>query len=289
MAITATQFKTNMMQEFGLAEDNDNEGTSSDSVLRYINDAHKTFINSRAWTFRLKTKTQYVYPSATVDTAFTTAATQAELSTTDSWGTTGKIWLDGDIIDFTGNNTTTDILTITTSTIDRDHEAGERAFLLYSTPSDFNKIAEIWLGDSKIFKQDFRDQKEPGYDRFWEVVINNSDGTESRYLMFSYGTTTRKLSMRYSQKATDLIATPDSTYIEIPEPYLNYLNAAVSARIYRHLEEIALSKEQELLAEKILKEAKVFDSRQHHGISVPIRTRWDNPINLLGYNNFRNR
>lgn len=289
MSITATQFKTNMMQEFGLAEDNDNEGTSSSAVLRYINDAHKTFINSRAWTFRLKTKTQYIYPATTVKTAFTTAATQIELNATDNWGGTGKVWIDGDIISFTANNTTTDILTVTTAEIDRSHEVGERVFLLYQVPSDYNKIAEIWLNDERIYKQDFRNAKEPEYNRYWEVIINNSDGSESRYFMFPFGTSTKKLSMRYSQKATDLTATPDSTYIEIPEPYLNYLNAAVSARIYRHLEEIALSKEQELLAEKILKEAKVFDSRQHHGISVPIRTRWDNPIGLLGYNSFRRR
>lgn len=283
MPQTASEFRTSMMQEFGLAEDNDNEGTSADAVLGYIDDANRAFINARAWIFRLKTKTQYIYPNATVDTQFTTAATQAELSSTDDWGTSGRVWIDGDIIRFTNNNTSTDTLTVTTADIGRTHEAGERAFLLYPVPSDYNKIAEMWVGDVPVYKEDIRGNKEPSVNRFWEVQVLETNGTTSRYFMFPYGTTTKKIYFRYSQAATDLTATPETSYIEVPEPYSDYITASVSARIYRHLEELTLAKEQEALAEKILREAKVFDSRQHHGITVPIRTRWDNPSAVLGY------
>jgi len=277
MAILVSAFRTALMQEFGLSEDNDNEGTSSDAVLQYMNEANAFFINHRAWTFRMKPKTQYIYPNSTVTTAFTTAATSMVLGSTANWGSTGRVMCDYDIIEFTANNGTT-TLTITTADIDRNHEASERVFLMYEVPSDYNKIAQMMVKDTPYFKEDQRVGKEPSVGRFWEVEVKLPLGAIKKYFVFPWSTTTQKIYFMYAQKATTLA---ENSYMEVPEPYWDYIKRSVSARIYRHLEELSLATEHENKAMEILRKAAIYDSKQHYGNKIPLRSEWDDPVKLL--------
>lgn len=281
MAKTISTFRTEIMNEFGLAEDNQNEGTSADAVLKYIIESNAEFINHRAWTYRVKRKTFITYEDTTVQTNFTTAATNCILGSTLNWGTSGRFLCDGDLIEFTGNDGLT-TLTITTADIDRLHSASERCLLLYEVPADYNKICEVKIGDTPYFKEDARNLKEPSSGRFWELVVNLSNGDTKRYFVFPYHTSQQTIYVSYAQKGMSVPADPDTSYVEIPEPYWNFIYHKVAARIYRHLEEQNTAEIHEGKAEKILKAASVFDSKQHMGLKTPIRSAWDNPAAKMG-------
>ncbi len=286
-AKTVETFRTELMQEFGLSEDNANEGTSSDAILRYINEGNELFINHRAWKFRLKNKTQYIYPDATVDTQFTTISTQAILSATTNWGSAGRIFCDYDIIEFTANDNVK-TLTIVSADIDRTHEVGERTLLMYELPADYNKIAVMKVGSTTYFPEDVRIGKEPSPGRFWEVDVSLPNETFKKYLVFPFNTTTKKIYFMYGRKATDYTAAGvvlSNAYIEIPEPYFNFIKHYVSARIYRHLEELNSATDQENKMMEILKKASIYDAKQHFGNRIPLRTEWDNPSAVLGIRN----
>lgn len=294
---TVAEFKTSMMQEFGLAEDNQNEGTSSEAIIKYINEANETFINHRAWKFRLKPFTQYIYPATTVKTQFNTASVAIKLNLTDNWPNTGRIMVDLNIIEFTANNTGTDILTPVTSDINRTHEVGERVLLLQDVPSDFNKIASLYYNEQLYLPDDQRNGIEPESGKFWTIEVIQEDpakiliqGRVKKYLVFPYHTTRRKISYWYGKKATDFtVENLDLTevYVEVPEPYTQYINHIVSARIYKHLEELTLSAEHENKAAAILLKASIFDSKQHFGNKIPIRSEWDDPARVLRYRDRR--
>lgn len=289
MAKTISTFRTELMNEFGLAEDNQNEGTSADAVLKYIIEANASFINHRAWTYRIKRKTFIIYEDTTVKTTFTTAASSCDLNSTVNWGSSGRFLCDGDIIEFTANDSV-DTLTITTADIDRTHQASERCLLLYEVPSDYNKVCEVKVNDTTYFKEDARNLREPSPGRFWELVVNLTNGDVKRYFAFPYHTSQQTIYMTYAQKGMSVPADPDTAYMEVPEPYWNYVYHIVAARIYRHLEEHSTAELHEQKAEKLLKKASVFDSKQHMGLKTPIRTAWDNPAAKMGittrYNNF---
>jgi|SRR5215204_80484 len=287
---TVSAFRTDLMQEFGLAEDNDNEGTSADAILSYISEANELFINHRAWKFRLKSKTQFIYPDTRVKTLFTVSGPTIELVKTDDWGNTGRVMIDLDIIEFTANNTATDVLTPTLSDIDRTHETGEKAYLLYEVPADYNKVASLWVDGVEHYREDERTKKFPSYRRFWEIEVKLSNGVVKKYFVFPYHSTTRKIFFWYAQKATDYTVTPldlTITYIEVPSPYWNYIKHVVKERIYIHLEELALADKHAMKAAEILKQAAILDSKQHFGTQTPLRTEWDNPaIRLYGSNRY---
>lgn len=289
MIQTVAEFKTEMMQEFGLNEDNDNEGTGDDAIVSYINDANAQFINHRAWTWRRKAKTSFIYPDTTVKTEFTVSGPTIELNQTDNWGSAGRVMIDTNIIEFTANNTSTDILTPALTDIDRVHEVGERALLLYEVPSDFNKISSMQVQDTRYYPEDNRDAKEPSPGKFWVIKVLKTDGSFKEYFVFPYHTTRQKIYYKYGVKATDYKTIDDlsTAYIEVPFPYRNFMKHKVSARIYRHLEELNTAETHEKEAMKILINASVYDSKQHYGNRIPIRTAWDNPAVRMGISGLR--
>lgn len=289
-AKSVSVFRTELMVEFGLAEDNDNEGTSPEAILKYINEANALFINHRAWSFRLKHRTQFIYPSATVNTDFDASDTQAVLSSTVDWGAVGRIFCDYDIIEFTANDNV-NTLNIVQANVDRLHETGEQVLLMYEVPADYNKISVMHVKDTLYLKEDQRVNKTPPSRMFWEIEVKLSNGSSKKYLVFPYRTSKEKIYFMYGFKATDF-ETVDldltTTFVEVPEPYWDFINRRVSGRIYRHLEELSLAKEQEAEADKILLKAAIFDSKQHFGNKVPLRTEWDNPRKNLGIGSYRN-
>lgn len=278
---TISAFRTELMQEFGLDEDNDNEGTSMEAVLKYIMEANAEFINYRAWTWRKKYKTQYILPDTTVTTAFDPGDTQAVLGNTSEWPSLGRFMCDYNLIAYSGNDGV-NTLTLNQADIQRDHEAGERCLLLYQVPTDFNKIISMWVEDVPYYPEDTGMNTEPSAGRYWQLEVRTSDGDIKKYFAFPYHTSSKKIKFSYAQKSMITPDDPDYAYVEIPQPYWNYINFKVSARLYRHLEENALAKDHDALADKVLLKASVFDSKQHMGGRVPIRTKWDNPARRLG-------
>lgn len=285
MAKTVNLSRTEIMNEFGLEEDNDNEGTSSDAILRYLSEANEEFINHRAWRFRLKPYTRYIEEDTTVNTEFLVGAGSVVLNKTDNWGTAGRTMIDYNIIEFTNNNTGTETLTVTAADIQRTHIAGEKALLMYEVPTDYNKYASMFVEGTRYYIEDKRDGKFPTQGRFWEEEVILSNGDIKKYLVFPYHTTRKRIYMRYGKKATDF-TTPalnlDTTYIEVPKPYWRYLYHAVASRIYRHLEEHKQAELHEGKAMNILIKAAVFDSKQHYSNKNPLRTEWDNPSARMG-------
>jgi len=279
--ITVSDFKAQLMNEFGLDDDNDNEGTSSDAILVYMDDASRTFIQHRAWSNRLKLKTEYKLPSTTVQTGFTTASTSIVLTDTSQWPSTGTIYLDGDIIPYSANNTGTNTLTVLAADIDRNHDSGEKVWFLHPVPADFCKISDIWIGDFAHFPADPRNSKEPFPYQYWEIQLNEANGVISKYLMYYWNTSKEKLYMRYGSLAPNLTLTPDTTYLETPAPYRNFIKFSVFARIYRHLEDEQNALSAQAEADKILRAAAIFDSKKHQSNRVPLRTPWDDPRALL--------
>jgi len=285
---TVNEFKTDLMSEFGLDDDNDNEGTSSEAILKYIDDSNRRFIEHRAWRFRLKHRTDWKLPATTVLTNFTTAATTIALTSTAYLPATGKIYVDGDIISYTANDTVLNILTVTTAEIDRNHDASEQVWYLHPVPSDWNKVADIYVGDIPLQPADIRNSKFPPPYTFWEIQLNEPNGVLSKYLMYYYNTTREKIYIKYGSLATNLTVNPDTTYIEVPAPYRNYIKEKVFARIYKHLEDFDSMNVSDAAGEKILLAAAVYDSKQHLSNKVPLRTTWDNPGALL-YRNSSSR
>ncbi len=290
MPKSVATFRTELMQEFGLAEDNDNEGTSPEAILQYINEGNQLFINHRAWSFRLKHKTQFIQGDATVNTEFLVSDVAAVLSSTVGWGNAGRIFCDYDVIAFTANDNV-NTLTITSADIDRTHEVREKVLLMYELPADFNKVAVMHVDRLLYLKEDQRVGLEPSGRRFWEIEVKLVTGAVKKYLLFPYHTTAKKIYFMYGQKATDFTdsdAVPDLdlAFIEIPEPYWNFIKHYVSARIYRHLEELNFATEHENKAMEILRKAAVFDSKQHFGNRIPLRTEWDDPRARLGIMNW---
>lgn len=290
MAKSVDTMRTEIMNEFGLAEDNDNEGTSAESITRYISEANAEFINYRAWRFRLKPYTRFIEPDTTVKTLFTTAASSAVLNQTDNWGTTGRVMIDFNVIEFTNNNTGTDTLTIVTADIQRTHDIGEKCLLMYEVPSDYNKYAYLEINGVPYKIEDKRDGKFPSPRRFWEEEVMLTNGNIKKYLVFPYHTTQQKIFLRYGKKATDFTVNGldlSLVYIEVPEPYWTFIYHKVSARIYRHLEEHKQAGVHDEKAFEMLRKAAVFDSKQHYGNRIPIRTEWDNPAARLGISSGR--
>lgn len=290
MATSIEDFRTETMQEFGLAEDNDNEGTSSDAILRYINDANADFVNCRAWTFQREIYTVTAPADSTVSTQFTIASNSVVLGSTASWPSTGKVLIDYDLITFTANNGTT-TLTVTTSTINRTHIVGETAILLLAMPSNYSKIGNVKINSRDYFPEDVRLQKTPSPGRFWEFKEKGSDGEYDYYLAFPHSTAQKTIYLTYYKKPldfTDTVTNPSATsYLDVPKDFEEYVKHSVSARIYRHLEEMVLAREHEASAEAVRKRASIFDSKQHNGIRVPIRTGWENPQMKLLNNSIR--
>jgi len=285
---TVNEFKSALMQEFGLDDDNDNEGTSPDAILSYIDDANRTFIEHRAWRFRLKHRTDYKLPATTVETAFTTAAATITLADTSEWPSAGKIYVDGDIISYTANDTINGILTVTTAEIDRDHEASEQVWYLHPVPADWNKVADIWVGDIPLEVADVRNSKFPLPYTFWEIQLNEANGILGKYLMYYYNTSKEKIYIKYGSLATNLTLNPDTTYIEVPAPYRDYIKESVFARIYKHLEDSENMAIADAAANKILMSAAVYDAKQHLSNRVRLKTKWDNPSMML-YRNSNSR
>jgi hypothetical protein len=285
--ITVNAFKTELMNEFGLDDDNDNEGTSPEAILNYIDDANRTFIEHRAWRFRLKHRTDYKLPSTTVSTAFTTASTSIVLADTSLWPSTGKIYVDGDIISYTANDGV-NTLTITASEIDRNHDASEQVWYLHPVPADWNKVSDIWIGDTPLQPSDIRNSKFPLPYTYWEIQLNESNGILSKYLMYFYNTSREKIYIKYGSLATNLTLNPDTTYIEVPAPYRDYIKESVFARIYKHLEDFESMAVADKTAKELLLAAAVFDSKQHLSNKVALKTKWDNPTAML-YRNSSSR
>lgn len=269
------------MNEFGLDEDNDNEGTSSDAILSYIDDANRTFIEHRAWRFRLKQRTDYKLPATTVLTDFTTAAVSIFVTDSSELPNAGKIYVDGNIITYTANNTGTGELTVTTTDITRDHDAGELVWYLHPVPVDYNKISTIHVGDSALLPSDIRSSKFPLPFTYWEIQLNEANGVLAKYFMYYYNTSKEKIYLKYGSLATNLTISPDTTYIEVPAPHRDFIKESVFARIYKHLEDFESMSVADKTAKDILLKAAIFDSKQHLSNKVPLRTKWDNPASVL--------
>lgn len=291
MAVTLGAFRTKLMNEFGLSEDNGNEGTSSSAVLEYINKAHETFINQKAWKFNLQLYTTYFVKDTAVATDFTNtggATTSVVLSDTSTWPSTGKIIVDGDIIDYTANNGST-TLTCTTSTIDRNHVSGEKVFFLHKMPTDFSKMAQFFIGDTPQFPEDIRADKEPNAQRYWQHLITKDTGVLETYIQLPWNSSKRTGYIKYSKMAVDLTVQDVSVYVlQIPIPnYYDFIKYAVFSRLYDHQEEQEMSLKYFKRAEIEIKRASSFDSKQHNSLRVPIRSDWDNPARILfrTYNN----
>jgi len=278
---TVNEYKTALMNEFGLDEDNDNEGTSSDAILGYIDDANREFIQHKAWSFRLKHRTEYKRPATIVSVAFDTSATQIILGDTSKLPLIGAIYVDGNIINYTHNNVGTNALTVVTDDITRSHDAGELVWFLHPVPTDYNKISDIWIGDTPVLPADSRNSKAPTPYTFWEISLNEANGVLNKYLMYYHNTSKEKIYMKYGSLATNLMLNPDMTYMEVPAPYRDYIKECVFSRIYKHLEDYTSMEVADKKAKEILLTAAVYDSKKHLSNRVPLRTKWDNPGNML--------
>lgn len=286
MAKTVDQFRTEIMQEIGLDESNDNEGTSQASILKYISQGNKTFINYKPWYFRLKTTSFYVYPDTTIATELNTGDSSVVLAKTDEWGSSGRFIADMNVIEFTANDTATETLTIESGDVASKHEVGTKCLLMYPVPDDYNKVAHIHVEKRRYVQEDFRSELRPSEFRFWEYSIRETDGSESKYLVFPYHTTSKKVIMSYAEAAkdsTDTVTNPTgSTYIEIPDPWTDYLFHYVAERVYNHLEETNAALLHAKKKEEVLLKASVFDSQKSFGNKVPLKSEWDNPRGKLG-------
>lgn len=288
MAKLLSTLRTELMSEFGLSESNSNTGTNAENVLEYINKAHETFINRRHWTFNTELYTIKKLADTNVNALFTTSAASIVLSDTSTWPATGKIWVEGDIIDFTANNGV-DTLTVVTSTISRQHEAGENAVLLYEMPSDFAKPAEVRVDKTIYNPDDQRNDYEPKAKTFWQYHIVDLSGVYTIYLQFNRQSTSGIIYIKYARKPVDLTdTTPTTYYLDVPNPhYIDFVKYTVMGRLYRHLEENNKAIDYEGKADHQLKMACALDSRQHAGTRVPLRSRWDNPRQILYGGSFK--
>lgn len=291
MAKTVATLQSELMAEFGLEETNDNEGTSSARVLEYINKAHQNFFNHKAWNFNvLLYSFQTIAPTTTL-TTFTTSDTTITLSSTVGWGTSGYVLIDKDIIRFTANQEVNGILTVDSTTIDRDHTStGERATLLYEMPSTFSRPSQVLLGNRAVlFPEDVRVNDEPSHNRYWIYNVFESGGIHKALMQLP--TSTDICYIKYSKKPEDLNNVNTSNYyLDVPIPnYFDYIKYYVMGRMYAHVEEFETANQYKIDAKIELEEASVFDAKQHHNPRVPIRTRWDNPSGVLhsGINKYR--
>lgn len=279
--ISVTDFRAQLMAEFGLDESNQNEGTSVEAITSYIDDANREFIEHKAWSFRLKHFAFLKKSSKKVKTTFNTSAVSIELNDTSDLPSTGKIYISGNIITYTANNTVDGILAVTTSTIQVDHLAGEDVLFLHPLPADYCKMSSLWVNGKKYFPQDLNENITPAFGRFFEITENEANGVVKRYFLFPIDSNTFPAVLKYGSLAENLIIDPETKYIEVPAPHRDFIKESVFARIYKHLEEFEQMKISGLVAENLLKKAAVFDSKKHFSNKMIFRSAWDNPKSIL--------
>ena len=283
MTKTLAAIRSELMDEFGLSESNSNSGTAANRVMEYMNKANERFINNRTWTFNLAFFS-YAAPADSVLAAdFTTAALTCVLAQTDDYGTTGKVNVNNDIISFTANNTGTDTLTITTAEIDRDHTSGEKVTFLKQLPADYAKPAELRINGELYLPDDVRNEFAIKSRMFWQHHFVSTVGLYRVWLQLPYNTAGRTIFLKYSKAPVDFTAQdPTTYYIDIPNPFFtDFLKYDVMSRMNYHIEEIKMAQVYEAKAEIQLKKAAAYDAKQHAGTRMPIRTKWDNPKELL--------
>ncbi len=167
----------------------------------------------------------------------TVGATALSITDTTSYPTSGSVYINGNIVTYTGKTATT--FTGCTN-VDFAHLAGSQVSIIFDFPTDFGSISWVSYAnnfklDAKVYDdiwEDLNSVKSWGYNRtdamgyrsqttikpFYTVIGN-------RFLIFNRNNTGDQIHLRYEKKATKLVNSTDiptipEDYAESTIPYL---------------------------------------------------------------------
>lgn len=209
-------------------------GLSATFVDGYIAKWDAYFVDYARWNFDTFKRQRIVAfkSGTTLADDLDLGDTSALLTSNDNASASGRISINGDLIDYTGVDTPTAGQSITlataagTQTPDIDHVTGERVEFLIAAPSDFGKPGEMWYmhagakASDKILHRDWRDMPIP-IGRFYTY----HDG----YLILPQNLNAQNFQLHYWKKAMKPVA-GDS--LQTPERHDDFVRYCAMAECY---------------------------------------------------------
>lgn len=175
----------------------------------------------------LRATTTFLAPvKTTLTTAITTASTILVVSDTTNWDSAGSVWIDGDIITYTGKTSTT-LTGVTGVTV--AHNAGVFVYPLKSLPSDYWKTPDLQIQRTSglvLQPLTYYDARE-WYNRLSNYSYTMIFDSGSQFLLIEGVSTTDVLVFDYEKYPTYM--TSDADTATIPDPYANFILPVIAA------------------------------------------------------------
>lgn len=190
---------------------------SPEYIDQCINDTETDMCDTAKFNF-LKDKELYNAPADTSLTGdVTTVSTVLPVNDTTNYPTSGAVYIEQDIILYTGKTSTT--LTGCTG-IGINHSSGQVVRPVLALPSNYAKrpVLEVYKGgNSKPLTYEYIDETDYFHSRLLYKFTFVSDGSGNRYLMANALNSTDSMVFKYLKKPTTLV--DDSDVLTIPDPY----------------------------------------------------------------------
>jgi len=195
----------------------------TDFVDQIINEQHVEVCAKKKWQFLRDKKLFDAANDTTLTTAITTASTSVVLGSTTNMESSGAVWMDHDVIDYTAIST----LTLTGVTgIGKSHAAGIKVYPLFAIPTDYERMPVLMKknsGAERFFQLTYVDEMNwDNVDLSNDIIRNkftvvNSETDGALYLRIETVAAGDDLVFYYLKKPTTLSSDTDES--TIPDPY----------------------------------------------------------------------
>lgn len=245
-------------------------------VENLANDVQDELARSWKWDF-LNKKTLFTLADTTnLGSAVATSDTTITVGSTTNFPTSGAVWIDHDVINYTGITSTS--LTGVTN-IDIAHDSGATVELLYALPTDFAREPVLFVGRSAngtLSPANYlpMDQFDSSREVFKFTVINDKDGTEFLRIFTGISQTAQIAAFHYEKTTATMTTSVNST---IPDPFALKIipkKMAYKAMITRGDNPENLAKEIKIEAETEITAMRKAWGNRFEGISKTIRNKY---------------
>ena len=198
---------------------NEDESTSgsypSATMDDLINQEQERVLREFRMPFSIKRAFFDTSVDTTLDGDVATSDTEIELTDSSSWASCGKLWINGDIITYTGNasNQLTGVTNISATADDND-----TVVQLYTLPSDFDEAIDLrkWNANNSSTPIQYYDTREGESNQSGKWTTDfDEDGTE--VIVFDNPSTTERRVLKYYGIPSTMSADSDTTVI--PDPW----------------------------------------------------------------------
>tara|TARA_Y100000310_G_scaffold88896_1_gene85985 strand:- start:9715 stop:10596 length:882 start_codon:yes stop_codon:yes gene_type:complete len=267
----STTLSTLRTETYSILNDLQTSNVYSTSFIdQTLNDQQAQVCALKKWSFLRSKKLFVAADDTTLTTTITTASTQIVVGSITNFETSGALWIDHDVIDYTDASTTT--ITGVTN-IGVGHDSGVKVYPLVLIPTDYERMPVLLKkssGSSRFGEVLYVD--EMSWDDFRvgngqiqnKFTVVNDESSDSLYIRMENVAVGDDMVFYYLKKPT--VMTDDSDTATIPDPYaLKILPklAAYKAMILRNdnLEGLGTIIEKEA-KEELLAMQKYYGSRE---------------------------